>query len=125
MYGSGSDWCPSRCYSGPCGYAEPAPYASPDRLQAAPQDPQQGLYRLPSSAGIWPAAVGLFAFIFLELVAPGRVTIPVVLLFVDLYVLALLFGSMLYGLRGSAARLLPAEEDPLKFGIEPSESRKR
>jgi hypothetical protein len=36
-------------------------------------------------------------------VASGRVTIPVVALFVDLYVLALFFGSMLYGQRWFAA----------------------
>ena len=67
------------------------------------RDPGEGMYRLPGRVGIWPAAVGLFAFVYLELVAPERATIPVVLLFVAVYVVALLLGSVLFGQRWFAA----------------------
>lgn len=65
--------------------------------------PHDGVYWLPGGVGLWPAAVGLFGFVYLELVAPDRVTIPVVLLFVALYVVTLLMGSVLFGQRWFAA----------------------
>jgi hypothetical protein len=60
-------------------------------------DPQRGLYRLPKWLGFWPAAAGLYAFAWLELVAPGRVTISVLLLWLSLHVAIMLGGSLLFG----------------------------
>lgn len=60
-------------------------------------DPNEGLYRLPARVGMWPAAVGLFAFVWLELVAPDRVTIPVLMAWLALYVVTTLFGAVLFG----------------------------
>lgn len=71
--------------------------------RAARLDPDEGLYRLPVWVGVWPSVVGLFGFVYLELVAPERTTIPVVLLFVALYTVGLLFGGVLFGQRWFAA----------------------
>jgi len=49
--------------------------------------------------GRWPAAIGLFAFVWLELVAPDRVTIPILLLWLTLYTVIMLFGSVQFGQR--------------------------
>src|SRR5215210_4161599 len=40
-------------------------------------DPHVGLFALRRRLGVWPAAVGLFAFTWLERVPPDRVTRPV------------------------------------------------
>lgn len=66
-------------------------------------NPDQGLSHLRAGWGIWPAAVMLFGFVYLELVAPNRVTIPVLLLFVVSYVVVMLYGSFLFGQRWFAA----------------------
>ena len=41
--------------------------------------------------------VGLFAFVWLELVAPDRVTVPTVLFWVTLYVVVMMLGSAVFG----------------------------
>jgi hypothetical protein len=46
---------------------------------------------------VWPAAVGLFAFTWLELVAPERATLPVLQSWFALYVVILGFGAVLFG----------------------------
>ena len=61
--------------------------------------PDHGIARLPDWVGRWPAAIGLFAFVWLELVAPDRVTIPILLFWLTLYVVIMLFGSVLFGQR--------------------------
>jgi len=60
-------------------------------------NPDQSTVLLPSRVGRWPAAVGLLSFVWLELVAPERVTIPIVLLWLALYIVILLFGSVMFG----------------------------
>jgi hypothetical protein len=40
-------------------------------------DPAQGLLTLPARIRVWPAAIGLFGFGWLELVEPDRTTLPV------------------------------------------------
>ena len=40
-------------------------------------DPEHGLLRLPERIGVWPAAVALFGFAWLELVQPDRTTLAV------------------------------------------------
>ena len=62
-------------------------------------DPDRGILRIRSGVGVWPAAAGLFGFVWLELVAPDRVTRPVVVLWLALYTVILLFGSVLFGQR--------------------------
>ena len=66
-------------------------------------NPDRGLLRLPGWIGIWPATLGLFAFVWLELVVPYRVTTPVVLLWADLYVVAGLLGAIFFGQRWFSA----------------------
>ena len=61
------------------------------------------LGRLPPRVGLWPAAILLFSFVWLELVAPDRTTIPIVLLWVAIYVAVLALGGVLFGQRWYAA----------------------
>ncbi len=49
--------------------------------------------------GYWPAATGLLAFTWLELVAPYRTTLPVLRIAVALFVLVSLIGSLVLGSR--------------------------
>jgi hypothetical protein len=61
--------------------------------------PEKGLLPFPSRLGYWPAVVGLFAFVWLELVAPDNATLPVVRLWFALYAVAHLMAATLYGSR--------------------------
>ncbi|WP_285773115.1 hypothetical protein [Microtetraspora sp. NBRC 13810] len=61
------------------------------------RDPRAGLRALPEGLGYWPAAVGLAAFVWLELVAPGRATLPVISAWLAVYALAMLAGAVVYG----------------------------
>jgi hypothetical protein len=65
--------------------------------KALRQPPSKGLLELPSWLGLWPAALGIFAFTCLELVAPDRATIPVLQAWIALYVVITLFGAILFG----------------------------
>lgn len=49
--------------------------------------------------GFWPAAAGLFAFTWLELVAPDRTTLLVLRLAIGLFVLVSIVGSLSFGER--------------------------
>ena len=66
-------------------------------------DPAVGLMTLSPRTGVWPAALGIVAFAWLELVAPDRATIPVLLGWLSLYYVFLLFGSVLFGNKWFAA----------------------
>jgi hypothetical protein len=59
--------------------------------------PSKGLFELSPRVGMWPAAVGLFAFTWLELVEPDRATLPVLQGWIALYVVIMLFGAVLFG----------------------------
>ena len=61
------------------------------------RDPNAGLRPIPPRMGYWPGAVLLFAFVWLELVAPARATTPVITAWVIAYLLAMAVGAMLYG----------------------------
>ncbi|MEV8512016.1 hypothetical protein [Dactylosporangium sp. NPDC051484] len=52
---------------------------------------------LPAGLGYWPAAAGLFAFVWLELVAPDRATLPVFGAWLAVYAAAMLAGGLVYG----------------------------
>ncbi|RZS90122.1 hypothetical protein EV189_1905 [Motilibacter rhizosphaerae] len=59
--------------------------------------PEEGLLRLPARVGQWPAALALLAFVWLELVAPDRTTLPVLRAWFGTYAGVLLVGSAVYG----------------------------
>ncbi|MEO3811502.1 hypothetical protein ABGB17_21120 [Sphaerisporangium sp. B11E5] len=61
------------------------------------RDPRRGVRPLPEGLGYWPAAAGLFAFTWLELVAPGRATLPVIGAWLALYTVAMLAGAVVFG----------------------------
>lgn len=63
----------------------------------AGSDPDTGLRRYPERLGYWPAALGLFAFVWLELVYPYSTELGPVRLWFALYVAAMLVGGAVYG----------------------------
>ena len=62
-------------------------------------DPEQGLVTLSSRVGVWPAAVGLFGFGWLELVQPDRTTLPVLRLWALAWLVILVLGAIVFGQR--------------------------
>ncbi|MDX6295505.1 MAG: hypothetical protein QOH50_4580 [Kribbellaceae bacterium] len=65
--------------------------------KALRQPPSKGLLELPARLGLWPAALGIFAFTWLELVAPDRATLPVLQEWLALYFVITMFGAILFG----------------------------
>lgn len=65
----------------------------------AGSDPDRGMVALPKWVGYWPAAVGLFAFVWLELVYPDATYLSPVRLWFAVYVAVMLVGSALFGTR--------------------------
>lgn len=57
----------------------------------------QGLWRYPVRLGYWPAAAGLFAFTWLELVAPGRTSTVTLVLWFGGYGAVQLLGAVAFG----------------------------
>jgi hypothetical protein len=68
-------------------------------LRAARLNPAEGILPLPAGLGYWPAAVGLLAFTWLELVAPDNATLPVLRLAIALYVAVQLVAALVFGSR--------------------------
>jgi hypothetical protein len=62
-------------------------------------DPDRGVFTYPERLGYWPAALGLFAFVWLELVYPHSTELGPVRLWAALYVAAMLVGGALFGSR--------------------------
>ncbi|MGD9961061.1 hypothetical protein [Nocardioides sp.] len=62
-------------------------------------DPEEGLFRYPERLGQWPAAAGLFAFVWMELVYPSSTELGPVRLWFALYVAVMLIGGALFGNR--------------------------
>jgi hypothetical protein len=60
-------------------------------------DPDVGLYRYPERLGMWPAAVGLFAFVWMELVYPHNVDLSPVRLWCGVYLGLMIIGGALFG----------------------------
>ena len=56
-------------------------------------DPDRGVYVYPERLGHWPAAVGLFAFVWLELVYPYGTELGPVRLWCAVYVAVMLLGG--------------------------------
>ncbi|GAA3789992.1 hypothetical protein GCM10022226_06090 [Sphaerisporangium flaviroseum] len=61
------------------------------------RDHRRGLRPLPQGLGYRPAATGLFAFTWLELVAPERATLPVIGVWLALYAVTMLGGAVVFG----------------------------
>ena len=59
--------------------------------------PERGVFDLPRWVGYWPAALGLFAFVWLELVYPDSTYLSPVRLWFAIYIAVLLVGSALFG----------------------------
>ena len=62
-------------------------------------DPGRGVLRYPSWLGYWPAAVGLFAFVWTELVDPDSAFVSTIVTWCLLYAAAMLVGGALFGTR--------------------------
>lgn len=60
-------------------------------------DPDRGLYTYPERLGHWPAAVGLFAFVWIELVYPFSTELGPVRLWAAAYLALMLLGGALFG----------------------------
>jgi len=62
-------------------------------------DPDRGLLTYPERLGYWPAALGLFAFVWMELVYPFSTELGPVRLWCAAYVAVMLVGGALFGTR--------------------------
>ena len=60
-------------------------------------DPDRGVFTYPARLGYWPAAVGLFAFVWLELVYPHSAELGPLRLWCAVYVALMLLGGALFG----------------------------
>ncbi|MBI2245488.1 MAG: hypothetical protein HYU55_16640, partial [Nocardioides sp.] len=60
-------------------------------------DPDRGLLTYPDRLGYWPAALGLFAFVWMELVYPFSTELGPVRLWCAAYVAVMLVGGALFG----------------------------
>lgn len=60
-------------------------------------DPERGILTYPERLGHWPAALGLFAFVWMELVYPYSTEIGPVRLWCAAYVAVMLIGGALFG----------------------------
>jgi hypothetical protein len=60
-------------------------------------DPEQGLLRLPARLGVWPAALALFGFGWLELVQPDRTTLAVLRVWVLAWLVIGILGAIVFG----------------------------
>lgn len=62
-------------------------------------DSDKGLRELPRWVGYWPAAVGLFAFVWLELIYPDATYLSPLRLWFAIYFAVLLIGGAVFGTR--------------------------
>ena len=62
-------------------------------------DPEQGLIALPARVGVWPAAAGIFGFVWLELVQPDRTTLAVLRVWALAWLVFLVLGTIAFGQR--------------------------
>lgn len=60
-------------------------------------DPSRGVFTYPERLGMWPAALGLYAFVWMELVYPFATELGPVRLWCAAYVAAMLLGGALFG----------------------------
>jgi hypothetical protein len=62
-------------------------------------EPDHGLIRLPDRVGVWPAAVGIFGFGWLELIQPDRTTLAVLRVWVLVWFVIMIIGAVVFGRR--------------------------
>jgi hypothetical protein len=62
-------------------------------------DPDRGVFTYPERLGHWPAALGLYAFVWMELVYPFATELGPVRLWCAAYVAAMLLGGAMFGSR--------------------------
>jgi hypothetical protein len=62
-------------------------------------DAEHGSVRYPRRLGYWPAAAGLFAFVWLELVVPNGTVLATVNLWFTVYLLVTFIGASVFGTR--------------------------
>jgi hypothetical protein len=62
-------------------------------------DPGAGIAKYPSRLGYWPAALGLFAFVWFELVYPNATLLGPIRLWLAVYLAAMLLGGAIFGSR--------------------------
>ncbi len=60
-------------------------------------DPSRGLLTYPERLGLWPAALGLYAFVWIELVYPYSTELGPVRLWVAVYLALMLLGGAVFG----------------------------
>jgi hypothetical protein len=60
-------------------------------------DPDEGMLTYPERLGMWPAAVGLFAFVWMELVYPHNVDLSPVRLWCAIYLALMIAGGAVFG----------------------------
>ena len=60
-------------------------------------DPATGMLRYPERLGYWPAAAGLFGFVWQELVNPRSTYLDTVRLWLAIYVAVMLIGAAVFG----------------------------
>jgi hypothetical protein len=60
-------------------------------------DPDDGVLRYPERLGMWPAALGLLAFVWMELVYPHNVDLSPVRLWCGVYLGVMVMGGALFG----------------------------
>lgn len=65
------------------------------RLSAS--DAERGILRYPERLGLWPAAFGLFAFVWMELVYPHGTDLSPLRLWCAVYLAAMVIGGALFG----------------------------
>lgn len=61
------------------------------------RDPEAGWLPYPERLGMWPAAVGLLAFVWQELVNPDQIEIRSVLVWLAGYIVVMLLGATVFG----------------------------
>ena len=66
-------------------------------------DPEDGVLTLPRWVGLWPAAFGLLAFVWLELVSPDANFLWVIRVWFAVYVAVMVIGAAVFGDRWIAA----------------------
>lgn len=67
--------------------------------KVAGRPPDEGTRRYPAHLGYWPAAIGLFAFVWLELVSPQATYLGSVRAWFACYLAAMLLGGAIFGER--------------------------
>ncbi|MFI5626184.1 hypothetical protein ACIA03_22175 [Nocardioides sp. NPDC051685] len=67
--------------------------------KVAGRPPGEGISRYPAQLGYWPAAIGLFAFVWLELVSPQASYLGSVRAWFACYLAAMLLGGAIFGER--------------------------